>query len=256
MRVERITRYPVKGLTGELMDVVDIAAGQGLPHDRRFAFAQGDNPFDPAAPTWMQKRHFACLMANAKVAAIRSAYDPVTGMLLLMAPGFPHLALDLAVPGDRERAAEWMTAFLGPEARGRLRLVEAPGHAFTDIAAKAVSIIGLASVKALSEKAGMDLDPSRFRANILFSGGAPFAELDWVGREFLVGGTRLRIFKRTQRCPATEVNPETAERDAKPQKWLRDHYGHADMGVYAEVLEGGRVKAGDSLEPLQADLLD
>jgi uncharacterized protein YcbX len=255
MRVERITRYPVKGLTGELMDVVDIAAGEGLPHDRRFAFAQGDNPFDPAAPGWMQKRHFACLMANAGIAAIRSAYDPVTGMLLLMAPGFPHLAVDLGLEGDRARAAAWMTAHLGPEARGALRLVEAPGHAFTDIAAKAVSLIGLSSVKALSEKVGMELDPVRFRANILFSGATPFAELDWVGREFLVGGTRMKIFKRTQRCPATEVNPETAERDAKPQKWLRDHYGHADMGVYAAVVEGGRIAVGDALEPVQADLL-
>ncbi|NGM20610.1 MOSC domain-containing protein [Roseomonas stagni] len=255
MRVERITRFPVKGLTGELMDVVDIEAGQGLPHDRRFAFAQGDSPFDPAAPVWMQKRHFACLMANAGIAAIRSAYDPVTGMLLLMAPGFPHLAVDLDLAEDRARAAAWMTAFLGPEARGSLRLAEAPGHAFTDIAAKAVSIIGLSSVKALSEKVGMELDPTRFRANILFSGAAPFAELDWVGREFQLGATRVKIFKRTQRCPATEVNPETAVRDAKPQKWLREHYGHADMGVYAEVLEGGRVAVGDALEPLQADLL-
>ena len=61
--------------------------------------------------------------------------------------------------------------------------------------------------------------------------------------------------KRTVRCAATEVNPETAERDAKPQRWLRERFGHGDLGVYAEVLEGGRVAAGDALEPLQADLL-
>lgn len=255
MRVERITRYPVKGLSGEAMEAVALEAGQGLPHDRRFAIAQGDSPFDPAAPVWMQKRHFACLMANARVAAVRSAFDPVTGILLLDAPGAPRLALDLAIAADRDRAAAWMTDYLGDEARGRMRFAEAPGHAFTDIAAKAVSIIGLNSVAALSEKVGMALDPERFRANILFSGGAPFAELDWVGREMLLGGVRVKVFKRTQRCPATEVNPDTAERDAKPQKWLRDHYGHADMGVYAEVLEGGTVTVGDALEPVQAELL-
>jgi MOSC domain-containing protein YiiM len=51
------------------------------------------------------------------------------------------------------------------------------------------------------------------------------------------------------------VNPDTAERDAKPQRWLRERFGHADLGVYAEVLEGGPIAAGDALEPLQADLL-
>jgi uncharacterized protein YcbX len=255
MRVERISRFPVKGLAAELMDEVTLTEGEGLPHDRRFALAQGDSPFDPAAPTWLQKRHFACLMANASVAAIRSAYDPVTGMILLHAPGLPPAGFDLATSAGRDGLAAWMTRFLGPEARGAMRFAEAPGHAFTDIAAKAVSIIGLNSVAALAEKAGMALDPLRFRANIHVSGAAPFAEFGWVGREILMGGARLRVFKRIQRCAATEVNPETAERDARPQQWLRDHYGHADMGVYAAVIEGGRVALGDALEPVQADLL-
>ena len=64
----------------------------------------------------------------------------------------------------------------------------------------------------------------------------------------LLGKARVRVFKRTQRCAATEVNPETAERDAKPPKVLLQTYGHADMGIYAEVLEGGRVAVGDALE--------
>lgn len=248
MRVERIARYPVKGLSAEQLEEVTLTAGEGLPDDRRFALAQGDNPFDPAAPTWLQKRHFACLMANARIAGIRSAYDPATTTLVLRPPQGAPLVADLSTESGRQAVADWMTDFLGEEARGRMRLVEAPGHAFTDIPAKAVSIIGLNSVHALEEKAGMALDPVRFRANILFSGGAPFAELNWVGRELLLGGARLKVFKRTQRCAATEVNPLTAERDAKPQRWLRDHFGHADMGIYAEVLEGGRVAVGDALE--------
>ncbi|NKC29908.1 MOSC domain-containing protein [Falsiroseomonas selenitidurans] len=255
MRIERICRYPVKGLSAEVLGAVRLTAGEGLPEDRRFAFAQGDSPFDPAAPAWLQKRHFACLMANAKVAAIRAAYDAPSQLLALQAPGQAPLQADLATEAGRSQAAAWMTEFLGEEARGALRFAMAPGHAFTDIAAKAVSLIGLASIQALEAKAGMALDPLRFRANILFSGAAPFAEFDWIGREILLGGARLRVFKRTQRCAATEVNPETAERDARPQRWLREHFGHADLGVYAEVLEGGLVATGDALAPVQPDLL-
>lgn len=249
MQVERISRYPVKGLSPEHLDAVELAPGEGLPHDRRFAFAQGDSAFDLADPTWLPKRNFACLAVNARIAAIHAAYDPPSGTLLLKA-GEQRFLAELATEESREAAAAWITAFLGEEARGALRLAEVPGHAFTDIPDKAVSLIGLASVAELGARAGMLLDPLRFRANVLFAGAAPFAELGWVGREALLGKARLRFFKRIQRCAATEVNPDTAERDAKPPLWLRKEYGHADMGVYATVLEGGRVAVGDPLHLL------
>lgn len=248
MRVERITRYPVKGLSPEQMEEVELSPGAGVPQDRRFAFAQGDSPFDQADPKWLPKRNFACLAVNAKAAAIHSAFDARSNTLSLRAEGHPPLLADLSGPAGRASAAAWVTAFLGEEARGALRLSEVPGHAFTDIPDKAVSLIGLASVAELGAQAGMVLDPLRFRGNILFSGAAPFAELDWVGREVLLGGARLQVFRRTKRCAATEVNPATAERDAKPSRWLMDRYGHADLGIYATVLEGGRVAVGDALE--------
>lgn len=250
MRIERITRFPVKGLSAEVLESVTLDTGDGLPGDRRFAFAQGDSPFDPADPKWLPKRNFACLAVNARAAAVHAAYDPRTGALALRAEGQAPLLAYLSAEPGRQAASAWITSFLGEEARGALRLAEVPGHAFTDIPQKAVSLIGAASVAELGARTGTVLDPLRFRGNILFSGAAPFAELDWVGQEILLGGARLRVFKRTQRCAATEVNPKTAERDATVPRWLRQHYGHADMGVYAEVLEGGRVAVGDALEVL------
>jgi len=255
MRVEHIYRYPVKGLTAEALEEVALTPGECLPHDRRFALAQGDAPFDMAAPAWLPKRHFGCLMANARLALMHSAFDPSTGQLALRPPEGPSLVADTRTENGRALLSAFLARFLGPEARGEPHLVEAPGHNFTDIATKCVSVIGLSSLHALETAIGQPLDPLRFRANIYVSGGAPWAEFALVGREIQLGGARLRVFKRIVRCAATEVNPETAERDADPPRWLRQHFGHADLGVYAEILEGGRVAVGDALEPLQAELL-
>ena len=255
MRVERIYRYPVKGLSAEALEQVSLTEGQCLPHDRRFALAQGDAPFDAAAPAWLQKRHFGCLMANARLAALHTAFDARSGMLSIRPPQGAPLMEDTGTEAGRTAIAAFLTAFLAEEARGAPRFLEAPGHNFTDVARKAVSIIGLSSLHALEAAAGLALDPLRFRANVYVSGGAPWAEFDLLGQEIQLGGARLRVFKRIVRCPATEVNPETAERDAKPPQWLRQHFGHMDLGVYAEVIEGGRVAVGDALEPLQGDLL-
>lgn len=255
MRVEHIYRYPIKGLSAEPMAGAALAVGAGLDHDRRFAFAQGDSAFDPADPKWLPKRNFACLMMNAVVAKVQAGFDPATDTMALHGAGAEPLLASVTSGAGRTALAAWMTSFMGEDARGPLRFAEVPGHAFTDIAPKAVSIIGLSSVAELSAKGGVALDPLRFRANIYVSGCAPFAELDWVGQEIMLGGAGLRVFKRTQRCAATEVNPATAQRDARPPRDLHEHYGHADLGVYAEVLEGGRVAVGDSLELMQADLL-
>jgi uncharacterized protein YcbX len=255
MRVEHIYRYPVKGLTAEALEEALLSPGACLPHDRRFALAQGDAPMDPAAPTWLPKRNFGCLAYNARLAAVHSAFDPKTGTLAIRPAEGPALLASTRTEEGRAEIAAFLAGILGEEARGTPRFIEAPGHNFTDVAAKCVSIIGLASLRALEDKAGMRLDPLRFRANLYVSGGKPWAEFDLLGQEVLLGGARLRVFKRIIRCPATEVNPETAERDATPPQWLRQHFGHADLGVYAEVLEGGRIAVGDALEPVEAAAL-
>lgn len=255
MRVEHIYRYPVKGLTAEALEEVVLSPGQCLPHDRRFALAQGDAPLDPSAPAWLPKRNFGCLAYNARLAALHTGFDPKTGTLAIRPPEGPPLLASTRTEAGRAEIAAFLAAWMGGEARGTPRFIEAPGHNFTDVAQKCVSIIGLSSLHALEEKVGQRLDPLRFRANIYVSGALPWAEFDLLGQEVLLGGARLRVFKRIIRCPATEVNPETAERDAQPPQWLRQHFGHADLGVYAEVLEGGRIAVGDALEPTESDSL-
>ena len=248
MRIEHLYRYPVKGLTAEALEDVTVEQGGTLPWDRAFALAQGDAPFDPAAPSWMQKTHFMCLMANARAAALKSSFDSHDGVLAIRAPNGDAIAENVLGDAGRRRIAAWLTAYLGPEARGMPRFHHVPGHSFSDVRAKVVSLINLTSVADLGRRAGAPRHKLRFRANLYFSGAAAWSELDWVGQELQAGGARLRVVKRIPRCPATQVNPDTAERDADPVAELRAAFGHPDLGIYGEVIEGGRIGVGDALE--------
>ena len=98
------------------------------------------------------------------------------------------------------------------------------------------------------ERLGETIDPLRFRANIAVEGLPAWSELDSVGRVISCGDVRLKILLRTKRCAATEVNPQTAERDLRLPYLLRKTLGHMDMGVYAEVLTGGSLAIGDQLD--------
>jgi len=257
MRVEQLYRYPVKGLTAESLEEVLLSPGQTIPHDRRFALAQGDSPFTEEAPRFLPKQNFACMMKNSRVVLVRAAFDPHDGTLSLAAEGHPPLSAPTGTAEGKAALGGWLIRFLGDEARHGTaengtpqppRFTEAPGHAFTDQARKGVSLINMASLHALEAAIGQRLDPLRFRANIYFTGLPAWAEHDWVGSDVLLGGARLSVFKRTVRCPATQVNLVTGERDLDIPRLLREHFGHMDLGVHATVAEGGRAAVGDALE--------
>ena len=252
MRIEYLYRYPVKGLTAEALEEVTVEPGEMLPWDRAFALAQGDAPFDPAVPSWLQKTHFMCLMANARAAELKASFDPRSGTLAIRARDGTAITEHALSPAGRGRIGAWLAGFLGNEARGTPAFHHVPGHAFSDVRAKVVSLINLASVDDLARRAGAARDKLRFRANLYFSGAPAWSELDWVGQEMQAGGARLRVVKRIPRCKATEVNPDTALRDADPVAELRAAFGHPDLGIYGEVIEGGRLGVGDALELLPA----
>jgi uncharacterized protein YcbX len=249
MQIEHLYRYPVKGLTAEALEAADILPGGALPWDRAFALAQGDSGFDPAAPKWLPKTNYMCLMRNARIAALRSAFDPATGVLTVTAPDGSAAAEPVLQSEGRARIGSFLTQYLGGEARGEPVFHHVPGTVFGDQKLPVVSLLNLASLADYEAKAGVKRDLMRFRANVYFTGPA-WSEFDWIGREIMLGSARLRITTRTVRCLATEVNPATAERDAHPIAELKAAYGHADLGVHAEVIEGGRIALGNALLPL------
>ena len=61
--------------------------------------------------------------------------------------------------------------------------------------------------------------------------------------------------KRIVRCAAVNVDPDTAQRDLAIPQALQRRLGHADCGIYAEVITGGTIGAGDTIAAEQLELL-
>jgi uncharacterized protein YcbX len=51
----------------------------------------------------------------------------------------------------------------------------------------------------------------------------------------------------TRRCPATEVNPDTAIRDINVPRELMRIFGHVHLGIYLTVIKGGVLRIGDTV---------
>ena len=91
---------------------------------------------------------------------------------------------------------------------------------------------------------GVALEPIRFRANFYIEDMPEWLEFEWIGKLLKIGDARLKVVSRTVRCAATMVNPATGERDVNVPAALKKNFGHLDLGVYAEVLEGAEVAEG------------
>jgi uncharacterized protein YcbX len=245
-RLADLYRYPVKGLAGQALAAADLAPGGTLPHDRRFAIVHGASQCDPAAPSWQPKRQFLQLMTDERLALLGIDYDDATEALTLKRDGKQVARGLLSLPIGQELINQFLNAFM-KDARGAVKIVSAPGIAFTDRPEKLVSIINLASVKDIERVTRAPVDPRRFRGNLHVAGLPAWSEFDLLGRELAIGPVRLKVVMRITRCAATNVNPATGDRDLNIPKALMTGFGHADCGVYAEVIGGGRVAQGDAL---------
>jgi MOSC domain-containing protein len=244
--VHAIYRYPVKGLSPEALARTRLAVRETLPADRLYAIENGPSGFDPEAPRYQPKQRYLMLMRNERLARLRSRFEEANHTLALELDGREAARGDLRTPDGRATIEGFIAGFCADELRGPPRVLHAPGFSFSDVARKVVSIVNLSSVAAIETLLGAPVHPLRFRANLYVTGWPAWSEFDRVGQEIAIGSAaRLKIVKRIVRCAATEVDPDTGLRDLPIPKTLMKTYGHADCGIYGEVIGAGTVSVGD-----------
>ena len=249
---------PVKGLA--LVHPEQIALElSGVASNRRFYLIDDDG------------RQFG-LIRDGRLVQIRPEYDADADRLVLRLPDGSCVEGEFEL-GEAVRTrfgrTRWVTGRLveGPwsdaisaHAGRPLRLVKADGPgAAVDRARGQVSLVSDASVEELARQGDRDgVDPRRFRMLIGVAGCEPHEEDEWVGRPVQVGEAVVRLRGHVARCAITTQNPDTGTRDFDTLRTINAYRGvrngGLDFGVYGEVVEPGRVRVGDPVDPLDPGL--
>ena len=245
--VTGLYRYPLKGFSPQPLADVTLVADRCFPGDRLFAIENGPSGFDETAPAHQPKIRYLMLARNGILARFTSHYDDMTQILALRAPDGRHVEANLASTDGRATVETFLADVLGSEARGRLRLLSSPGYHFMDSTKGFVSLINVASLREIERIAGRAVDPLRFRANIYVDGLKPWQEFDLVDCRLRIGEAELVAIKRTDRCAATQVNPQSGERDIDMLRLLEGQFAHHDCGIYLRVTRSGRLASADTL---------
>jgi uncharacterized protein YcbX len=254
-QITGLYRYPVKGLSPEPLPHVALEAGKTFPADRRYAIENGPSGFDPKAPAWLPKPYFLMLMRNERLAGLQTHFEDHTHLLTIRKDGEVAACGDLETVEGRAAIEQFFTANFAGELKGPPKVLASEGHSFSDVARKVVSIINLASLVAIEGLVDWPVHPLRFRANIYVTGWPAWHEFELLDRTLAIGDARLKVVKPIVRCAAVNVDPETAVRDLEIPRTLERRLGHADCGIYAEVIAGGTIGIGDEITAEEPRLL-
>jgi uncharacterized protein YcbX len=118
----------------------------------------------------------------------------------------------------------------------------------------AVTLLSAASLDAMAEATGDGpVDPRRFRMLFGIAGVPAHAEDDWLRRHVRVGSATVMPIGNVGRCAVTTLDPETGRSDLDTLAALARYRGGTvtteplPFGVWARVLEPGRVAVGDNV---------
>lgn len=225
--VSKLWRYPVKSMLGEECDQLELER-RGVRGDRLFAVRAVDGRLGSGKNTRRFREIDGLLNFRARSLGDRTEILFPDGRSLRGDDPGIHDALSAALGTDVSLSREARTPH------------------FDDGAVHIVSTAALAWLRTRLPESG--IDERRFRPNIVLAiEGDTQVEQAWVGKVLRVGdGARLRVTKTTERCGMTMLAQSDLPADPGV---LRAIAQDADLqfGVYAEVLEPGRVRKGDAI---------
>ena len=217
-----------------------------MPWDRCWAVAHEASPADGSA--WVPCVNFSRGSKAPKLMAINAKLDETAQTLTLSHPDRKGFTFQ---PDDIQQLSgflAWVRPLMPPNRAQSARIIRLKDRGFTDTDFASISINSHASLRALSERVGLPVSPLRWRGNIWLDDLEPWAEHNWIGQQFRIGTVQFEGVEPIVRCLATTANPQTGERDADTLGALNDGWNHQNFGLYARVIESGKISIEDTLE--------
>ncbi|MDC1382157.1 MOSC domain-containing protein [Candidatus Puniceispirillum sp.] len=250
MKVIELWQFPVKGFGGSKKEFAALTPNGYFPNDRHFAISIGHAKTSNASPgTWFPKAHFLQLMSHANLAEYTCSYqvDNSKQKLRLLQREKSCLCINPSIASERKEFEDFIETRFTDQLRGKPHLMNSENQAYTDQSTALISIASKASLKAFANATNTSPDNRRFRINIITDSENVFSEAEMIGKTIKCGETLLLVEKPVGRCAAINVDPETACRNKQDYvSFMREYFGHSNLGVFAKVLNGGTISVGDT----------
>ena len=160
MRIlKKIVRYPIKGLSGENLEKVNVLAKAVIPGDRKFAIARYETIINELSLEFMKKTNFLALVKDEKLALLKLSLDLKSEHLKLSFQNKECFSGSLKNEKDLNNLSDFFCRFLDMDLNQKPKLVrdkseknEILKHSFSDIPDKAISLINFETIEDFEKK--------------------------------------------------------------------------------------------------------
>ena len=252
-RVAWISRCPVKGLAIRQLDECDLTEA-GVAGDREFFLVDENDRLVNSKGLGVLQQIIPTVDDEARSLTLElpdgTTVSQQIGLDGSLSAWFWTHTVDVRVV--RGPWSEAISSFAGRN----LRLVRANGPAPDRLRSGAATLLGTASLRAMARTLGVnDVDGRRFRMNFGVDGLREHEEDEWLGHRVRLGEAIVVPLGNVGRCAVTTQNPDTGTPDLDTLKALAAYRASSEtteplpFGVHAAVVEAGRVRIGDAVEP-------
>jgi uncharacterized protein YcbX len=262
-KISELYIYPVKSLGGIKLDKA-VITDRGIKYDRRWMLIDSDNRFisqRECAKMALLKTHISAdyltVTNTSDNSSINIPLTPVKKEVIQVTIWDDTCTVQLV----NDDIDAWFTNVLGRDIRlvympdSTARFTEpayTPADSITSFSdAYPFLIIGQSSLDDLNKRLNRKVPVSRFRPNIVFTGGAPYQED--VMNSFIINNITFNGVKLCARCIMITIDQTDASMGKEPTKTLASYRAKNNKIYFGQNLihsGSGTISVGDELSIL------
>ena len=249
MKIKNLYFSPVKSLSFNNVDNLEIIKNIGIKNDRIFAFTNNLNLKDiELIKNNPLKREIYNFLSLKK-------YPELNQYNFLLEDKFLILKFEnkiiLKTDIDNQHEVKILCSKLEdilPNINNINLLIDRVNPFFDTMPNKSISLINLNSIKDFENLSNHQVEHERFRGNIYVEDLDKWEERKLVGKVLSINDIKFKVIKEISRCSATNIKPKSSEINLNIPFNLKKIYNHINLGIYLDPLNDGKINKGDLIK--------
>ena len=249
MKIKNLYFSPVKSLSFNNVDTLEIIKNIGIKNDRIFAFTNNLNFEDiELIKNNPLKREIYKFLSLKK-------YPELNQYNFLLEDNFLILEFEnkiiLKTDFDNQHEVKTLCSKLEdilPNINKINLLKDRVNPFFDTMPNKSISLINLNSIKDFENLSNHQVEHERFRGNIYVEDLDKWEERKLVGKVLSISDIKFKVIKEIPRCSATNIKPKTSDINLNIPFNLKKIYNHINLGIYLDPLNDGKINKGDLIK--------
>ena len=249
MKIKNLYFSPVKSLSFNNVDTLEIIKNIGIKNDRIFAFTNNLNFKDiELIKNNPLKREIYKFLSLKK-------YPELNEYNFLLENNFLILEFEkniiLKTDINNQHEVKILCSKLEdilPNINNINLLKDNMNPFFDTMPNKSISLINLNSIKDFENLSNHQVEHERFRGNIYVEDLDKWEERKLVGKVLSISDIKFKVIKEIPRCSATNIKPKTSDINLNIPLSLKKIYNHINLGIYLDPLNDGKINKGDLIK--------